>query len=319
MPEAAARIADGRAAAVFAPGFDLHIHLLRGQQIGTEQRSDGDGVMYRRAGIAKLAVETVEEFQPVRHHTRHGVGHGADAAEIFGKDQSFFGHVQSGHPDGNAGAKHDVRRLRVHQNVEFRGAGPVAVRDAAAHQTDAGNLRLQLRMRQQERGDIGQRPRRDDAHRAFAFAKYLCHQLHGAQPVRLHDRLRQRGAVQPGRAVNGRRVHGRGKQRRGPPLSDRAAQSDQGAHAQGVVGGLFNGLIAADGGNGADVQKRAGVCQHPRDGVVMAGISVENDRKFFKHGSVLSGRELSPARCAALRLHWYGLIITYDYKNVNHM
>ena len=280
----AEQIAHGRPAAVFAAGLDLDIHGPDREDLRMDERHDGARVMHRGPSVADGPVELVEELQPLRHDIAHRVAERAHARKVLRQDQRLFRHVQPRHRDGDAGGEDDLRRLRVDQNVEFRGRGPVAGGDAAAHEADAGDLALQLRMRQQQRRDVRLRAGGDDGDGLFGLAQDLRHQLRRGKLGRGEGRFRQRRAVEARFAVDRGRVHHVVQQRMRAALADRCVQPDERADAQGVVGGFFDRLIAAARGHGENVELPARPGQDPRDGVVMAGVAVEDDGDLFQFG-----------------------------------
>ena len=211
-----------------------------------DERHDGARVMHRGTSVADGAVELVEELQPLRHDIAHRIAERAHALKILRQDQRLFRHVQPGHRDGDAGGEDDLRRLRVDQNVEFRGRGPVAGGDAAAHEADAGDLAFQLRMRQQQRRDVRLRAGGDDGDGLFGASRRTFAISSGAGSADGGERrLRQRRAVEARFAVDRGRVHHVVQQRMRAALADRCVQPDERADAQGVVGRFFDRLVAA--------------------------------------------------------------------------
>ena len=80
---------------------------------------------------------------------------------------------------------------------------------------------------------------------------------------------------------------------RSPVLGDDSADEESlmelselvdtaGGDTAGIVGGFFDGLIAGDRGDPADIQKRAGLGQHPCDGVIVAGVAIQQNRQLLK-------------------------------------
>ena len=227
--------------------------VLKAKQIGPQQGAHGHGVVHGRTGVALCAVEGKEEVQPARDGLRHGVADGADARKVLGIEQSLLRDIQPGHGDGQAGAEHDVRRLGVRENVEFGCRRPVSVGKAAAHQADARDVRLQLRVSQQQGGDVRQGSRGHDGQRLGAFAQQAGHLLRRALVCGLTVRLRQGGAVQPAHAVHARGGERLGQQRPGKAHGHRRPDAEQRAYAQGVARCFFNGLVPGDRADAADV------------------------------------------------------------------
>ena len=75
-----------------------------------------------------------------------------------------MGHVEADHRDREAAAEHDARGLRVHPDVELGGGRPVALAHGAAHEADVPDPGGQRGRRQEQLGDVRQRPGRDQGH-----------------------------------------------------------------------------------------------------------------------------------------------------------
>ncbi|MPM84001.1 hypothetical protein SDC9_131071 [bioreactor metagenome] len=133
-------------------------------------------------------------------------------------------------------------------------------------------------MSQQKGGHIGLRPRGDDGHRVGALPQRFCHQLHRAHGGQGAVRLGEAGTVQSRLTVDIPGGDGIGEERPGTAHGDGGMDVQQSAHAPCVIGGFLDGLISGHGGDGQNVQRGAGLCQHPRHGVVVTGVSVQNDR-----------------------------------------
>ena len=284
MTGEAEQIAHGRAAAVFARCFDLDIHGPDGENFGMDERHDRARVVHRRTSVANGTVELVEKLQPLRDDIADRITKCAHALKILRHDQRLFRHVQTGHCDGDAGCEYDPCCFRVDENVEFRRRRPVAGGDAAAHQGNAGDFAFQLRVRQQQRRNVRLRAGRHDGDRLRRFAQHLRHQLRRGKRRGFKRRLRQRRAVKARFAVDRRRVHHVVQKRMRAALPDRRVQADERADAQCVIGRFFNRLVAAAGRYGKDPEFPAGPRQDPRNGVVMAGVAVENDGDLFVFG-----------------------------------
>ena len=258
------------------------MHGLDRKDLRVNQRHHRARVVHGRAFIADGLVELVEELQPLRDDIAHGISQRADALEVLRHDERLFRYVETCHEDGDAGLEDDLCRLGVHQNVEFRRGRPVAVGDAAAHEGNLLDLRLQFRMRQQKRRHVGLRTCGNDRDRLGRLAQDLCHQLDRAKGRNLHRRLGKRRTVEPGFSVDRRRVHHVIGQRMGAALGDGGVDAKQRTHTKGVVGGLFDADVAAARSHGKDVKSTAALRQGPADGVVMTGVAVQNDGDFFQ-------------------------------------
>ena len=86
---------------------------------------------------------------------------------------------------------------------------------------------------------------------------------------------------------------------------DGRVHTNETAYAAGVVGGFFNGLVAAAGRYGENVKPAAGAGQGPGNGVIVPRIAVQNDRNFFRigHGKLLPAQILRPPEGRAQRFY----------------
>ena len=136
-------------------------------------------------------------------------------------------------------------------------------------------------MCEQERCDVRERAGRHERDRLFAFREHFRHERHRVKPGGLEVGFRQRRAIQAGLAVHRGRDDGLGNERALAPHRKRRMQADQRADAQGVIRRLFDGLVSAAGGHGADIQHGACVCKHPCDRVVMSRVAIQDDWDLF--------------------------------------
>ncbi|MPM29783.1 hypothetical protein SDC9_76324 [bioreactor metagenome] len=276
-------VPDRCAAAIVARGFDLHIHLLHRHQFRPDQGRNRDRVVNRRAGIADAAMEPIEKIQPFGNHLGNGIPQRADTFEILREHQRALGNVQPSHCNRHPAAKHDIRRLGINQDVKLRRRRPVAKLDAAAHEINMPDLGLQMRVEQHQRRDVGQRPGWNQHNGLFALLQNLRHQHAGVLRDRLILRLRQGGTVEAGVAVHRRRDDRVRDERLHPAHRERDIQPDERHDASRVIGRFLDGLVAANGCYGLDVEHGTRVCQYPRDCVVVPRIAVQNHRYLFIH------------------------------------
>ena len=57
-------------------------------------------------------------------------------------------------------------------------------------------------------------------------------------------------------------------------------------HIQGIARRILNGIVACHGGNGADIQFLAAICQNQRYHVIVTGVTV-NDYRYLFHSKLL--------------------------------
>ncbi len=152
-------------------------------------------------------------------------------------------------------------------------------------------------MGQQQPRHIGEGAGGDEGHRLITFGDGFRHQFHSGKGAQLGDRFGEGRAVQARLAMDHRGDDGLRDEGPGDPLGDGHVQPDEGHDALGVVGGLFDDLVAAHRGNGQNFQLGACLGQHPGDGVIVAGVAVQDDGDGFCH-RCLSFLSISPARPA---------------------
>ena len=153
------------AARDLAGRLDVHPVRLRRDEARQRDVRDGDGVVDRRAAPpVSLAVEPRVEPQQVGEHVGRARVQRDQPLDVAVQEQGLVRHVQADHRDRQPAPEHDPRGLRVDPDVELGGGRPVALAHGAAHQADVGDLRRQGRGGEQELGDVGQRPGRDQRH-----------------------------------------------------------------------------------------------------------------------------------------------------------
>ena len=102
-----------------------------------------------------LAVVVDRVAGDLRRCLADGVLRGLEYAHVVHGQRCLARDVQTDHRDGNAGLKHNARRLRVHVNIELRRGRDVPSRERPAHHDHALYHRGKLRIRIQCGGDIG--------------------------------------------------------------------------------------------------------------------------------------------------------------------
>ena len=129
-------------------------------------------------------------------------------------------------------------------------------------------------MGQEQGRHVGQGTSGNQGHRLGALPQDLRHHLHGALLMRRPGRLRQSRAVQPALPMHGGGYDGIARQGQRPSPGHGQVQANQGTDPPGVIGGLLDGLVAADGGDSPDIQHWAGLGQHPGNRIVMARVPI---------------------------------------------
>ena len=189
---------------------------------GTRDVGDGDRVVDRRPVPAvALVVEPRVEPQQVGEHVRDRRAERVQPGDVGVEEQRRVGHVEADHRDRQAAAEHDPGRLRVHPDVELGRGRPVPLAHRAAHQADVGDLRCQAGRGEQQLGDVGQRPGRDQGDRAGRGLERRAQEREGALGPELGRAApggpRRRGRSRRARRRRSRAAAGAAPPRRPPP------------------------------------------------------------------------------------------------------
>ena len=200
-------------------------------------------------------------------------------------------HVEPDHGERDARLEHDMRGVRIGEDVELGGRGDIAGADGPAHRHDLAHIREHRRVLDDGECDIGKGPKRGERNRLRCRKERLDQEI---------DRVGRFGRVARFRQV--RAVYARG------PVDalggDRFAH--QGARAAGIDGHLRPAAEVPDparialgqrqrdiAGYGRDAQKvelfRRGEGQQQGDGVVLAGVAIDDQRA--------RAHTARPARC----------------------
>ena len=203
-----------------------------------------------------------------------------DARDMVVAGECLQRYAEAEHHDRAACRKDDRRGMGIDMDVEFGRRRDVAEADGAAHQHDTMDLRQDVRGQAEREREVGQRPQRAQGHA-------VCRR----RPAELDDRRdgmarcgragrrRQAGTGKPVRSADeGGRLQ-REDQWRVCSAIDRHLRAGQVADPQGIGGGLIHGDIARNGGDRPQVQG-IGACkgQQQGDGVILAGIGIDDDR-----------------------------------------
>ncbi len=247
---------------------------------------DRDGVVDRRPVPAvALAVEPGVEPEQVGEHARHGRPERVELGDLGVAEDRLVGHVEADHRDREAAAEHDARGLRVHPDVELGGGRPVALAHGAAHEADVLDPGGQRGRRQEELGDVRQRPGRDQGHGLRRRLERRPQERERALGPHLGPRLRKVGAVEAALPVDVvgdlERPHER-RRRAGRDGHVRAVEQRE--HPERVARRLAQPDVAADGRDPQDLELRAGERERDRERVVVSRVAVEQDRDARGYG-----------------------------------
>ena len=176
--------------------------------------------------------------------------------------QRLVGDVEAHHRDRHAGPEHDVGGLGVGVDVELGRDGGVPLPDRAAHQAQVGDLRGEVRVEPQQQRDVGQRARsarsrpapgcsREDAGRSASTARSGTRRRRSPARAACRRSRSRRGPRSPARPSRAAR-----------PAAPSATGTSSAAvgveQPQGVLGAVGHVGVAADRGDGEQVELRAG-------------------------------------------------------------
>ena len=296
-------------------GRDPH----EGGRHGAHQRDD---VVHRRRREALLlTVGGCEEVQQIGDEAGRGGVERADTLADGVGGEGLVRDVQPDHRDPPGRAQHDRGGLRVRPHVEFRGRRDVSLRVPTAHEHHLAGQVGDAGLAAQGGRDVGLRPGGHQRDLAGVGEDRVDDDVHAVPGVLGERRRRQRRPVEAGGAV-GAGVGGefaeegamgtRGDDRVGGgavvgrvgDTLDRkrgrcAAVGRGGAHAcageardradgQGVAGHEAERLVPAHRGDGLDAHVRQAGGDEDGEGVVVAGVAVEDEagrRGGRGHGS----------------------------------
>ena len=215
-----------------------------------------------------------------------------------------MGDVEADHRDREAAAEHDPRRLRVHPDVELGRGRPVALADGPAHEADVRDLRRQAGRGQQQLGDVGQRPRRDQRDRAGRRLEGRPQERERALGPHLGARLGEVGPVEPALAVDVVGDLERPRERGRRPGRDRhVGPAEQREDPERVARRLAQPDVAADGRDAQHLELRPGERQRDREGVVVAGVAVQEDGDGHGYGRLPNASTSRAAnRCPSMTM-----------------
>ena len=285
-----AEVGHGHSGGEFSVDFHVDRHLDGLHDGGVNQVGDGAGVVHGREFKALcVLVGLAEEGEQTQDKVGNGAAQSVDLGGDFVCCQCLVGQIQSDHGDRPFFVEDDVGGFGVDLDVEFGDCRPVTDVVAASHEDDFADAFDDARLFAHGHGDVGQGAGGNQGH----FAGFVCHdglddEVDGVAGIEF-DRFGQDDAVESGVTVAVGCCFDRADQGAYTPRGDRdAAHAVDVGQTQGVVGDLLQCLVAADGGDGQEVNIRIGVCQQHCYGVVVSGIAVKNNlsrhRRPYSHG-----------------------------------
>ena len=195
--------------------------------------------------------------------------------------------VQADQGDGRAGLEDDVGGAWVTVGVELGVGGYVTGDlDGSAHDDKLLDVISQIGTVEKGLGDVGQGSEGDDYQVAGVFESGVLNEVGG----RLGSRLGPGGRYRYAQAAGAVEVVGElelaGQRCIGSPVHGHFGTAQVGHEVEGVASCVFEAGVAADGSQGEDVELGRVECGDEGDGVVGAGVGVDD---VFGHGVLICG------------------------------
>ena len=235
----------------------------------------------RTLRLVLLGIETIEEAEHAGRRDSNRIPERLDALDAVDRRQDLVRNVQAHLRNRSAAAQHDVRRIRVDEDIELgRGRAIAALAHRPTHEHDLLDLRHDRRLAFDRGGDIGQRPGRHKRDRAVVGCEQRAHdEIDRVLVLQRRLGFEHVDAVDARLAVNRLGRLQRPSQRRPAPCEDRHVSVPRDvAHHACVAMRQFERHVAAhrrDPENFHILGRRER--EQQRDGVVLPGIAVDDD------------------------------------------
>ncbi len=282
------QIHDGGAPCVPALQLDDHVRIHAAHDARVDHPGDGDRIVQRRVREPpQRAVGRPEEGEQLGADVPQFGAQPLESGDDLGCGERLVRDVQTAHGERNTAAEDDVRGFRIRLDVELGGRGPVAPLRRAAHEDDLPDEGGDIGMAGQQQGDVGQRRRRDEGDRLRVPGQDPVHEVHRVLGDHVHGGFGEARPVETGHAVHVVRHLQCLDQRAGAAGRDgHIGDARDRADPARVQCGLLERLIACDRGDGQQVDCGVTRRKHDREGVVVSGVAVDDDR----YGHALSCR-----------------------------
>ena len=238
-------------------------------------------------------VEALEEFQHLGGGDAGPVPQLAEGGDARAARQHGVAQVERHHGDRHPRAENDVGGVRIDIDVEFgRRRGVAALEEAAAHQHDFPDARGDVGRAGERGGDVGERPQRAQRHRLRGVAADgFDDEIHPVLRLRRDLRVWQGGAIEPGLAVH---IFGGDEFALQRPLAPgmhrHLGASCQFHQFEAVQQRQPQRHVARHRDDPQDLQVlRRSQRGEDRDGVVLTGVSVDDDFPGHAGGSSAVG------------------------------
>src|SRR5580704_1124184 len=276
-------VAEGLSGGEFAGGFDFHEKIFQSDYGRIDELRDGEGIVHgESAGIAGLVQAVEIGAEDFAGGLADGILRGFEGADLFFADDDFAGDVEADHGERNAGIEDDARGFGIHIEIEFGGGSDVAAAERAAHDDDGFDQRSNRGIGFEDGGDVGERADGDDGNFARVGADDAANEFGGGFGDGLGFGF---GEIHAAEAVVAVGVFG-GDEAANERSGGAGGYGDVGAagdfnQAQGVGKSERERDVAADWRDGFDVEFGGAEGEEDGDGVVDAGVGVEDDAVGF--------------------------------------
>src|SRR2546425_8378221 len=275
----ARKVRHGHAGAKFSTRLDGDEGIDALHDLRINHPGDGAWIVYRRRVEACIApVRLAKELHQLHGDAGSGRARRGDAFEHGGGGQRLVCQIQADHRQRPARREHNRGGLGVNGDIEFGRWRRIASGVGAAHENYFLDFLDDPRFFSYRHGNVRQRPGRHQGDVAAGTHQQLDDQVDGMTPVEGHGRLAERGAVEPGLAVNIRSRLQRPGQ--GPIATGRYRDIPYAGDATdpaGIEAGFVDGLVPSHGRDRDELDLRVAVSEQNRHGVIVAGIAIQND------------------------------------------
>ena len=207
-----------------------------------------------------------------------------DVLDVLGHDASSVAHLKANHGHVNAGCEDNFCCLGVNAHVKLGHDTKVSTGQSAAHHNNTLDILFDLWICFQQQRNISQRTKRHQrgflaSRGAFhndATLRFKCSffeqtvRLNAVKFVAPHARS----------AVDVACVHRFSEQRLGSTTRNRHMLIPEFEQLKSVIGDVLDANISANGSNKLDIQRLCGQGKSQRNGVVNAGIRVNDDARL---------------------------------------
>ena len=277
---------DGHATGEFGLGFDIEEMIgVRGDDAGIDGNGHGDRIGEGEAVFAGLFVKGGDGAGvAIDGEGGDGIFVGEELLDFDGRENGLTAaEMPADEFDGKRAADDSAGGIGIAPDIVFGSGRYVAFATGiAAHDEEAGDVAGEVRAQVEGQGEIGKRADGDDDDAEIGFDGMD----DGVDGVKLFGSAMPGSVAAIGEAVFAvEPVGGR------VGASERFFGADEDGDwrvaefgdVKGVAGGLRDGDVSGDGGDGADVDVRMTESHEKGDGVVGGGVGVDEEGNFVGH------------------------------------